>query len=1127
MAEVAVNLSQFTDDQLLAVKQDLEQRLARFQRAFFDKHGRNPNDEEREPAKPAIKRYRAVCQELAKREAAAKQVSMDDDEDDDMVSARPQQKQQQKQQQQQQQQPSTAMTEQAGDQMLEVNRAGIAAAQAQASSTRDDNASRSSAEGAYARCQNALRRLTPSSAMTDLLVSWAQFTAIFGDLTYTVTASVQQEFPHLTLPTLAPWAATFNRNVFPLCNLFNLDIKSLQVQFDLAFLNLIGWRETHLAFIVLIPLVISGITIILLRSLGDIARLILFTLSVLLLIFGASAYGLVGLASYIRGDEDARVLNLDTTTLDFVLIIGGSGLFASILLFFYEAHKTHSKIRSYLQTEVDDLAEKLYGVKAGLETVAMRGGGGGGGGGGAAGGSTKSLNVQEALPNASLLNEMLQDDDEAEELVGGRAKDSAEFLRQMNERAQRKKHGQAQYHMPHFSSFIKTLLAWLVLSVGALFLWLRHARMLPPSVLRALPDEYSNNYYVGAIFATAGSALILAYELLSLSRDGQGILDAIFTFLKQAYIGFLMVIVSFLYIPISRQALGVFICKRQECQQGEWFPLQSPGSESSVWTYLTQFASTYLEAARALGGPGFNTSASTAAILSMRPADSCTPCQWLGNERALLPIVYGGGNVSGALLQGDYGGAAIMGSCPADLATELCPPSSSMRLTAAPQIDCLQQWVFYIPGVILTLAMFTLGVPYMFYNLTRRHVAMYESLDIYVVDKKASASTPAARRVAAAQSRSAYSALELEDLWRRRVQRAARNRAKNLYADFEYRWRYWKLIILAMKFLVVVVDVLKTVFPSHVAAPALMLTIHVVMFFFVFFARPYIDNKPNMLAIAISFANVFNYCVILTAAARIPSEPWMVSVLLVVNFVLPLLAILLGWYMNKRKARVMNEKLRAATHKRQYVPFPQVQKKRKTIERHMNEFTLRVLASWTWGVLIASVVAGELIFIGTFAEAALTPVSGHTASHSADGLTSADVVDCYREEHARTEEFLGFSTWKVFTQNCCCMSRANATDVNDLDEHVTELWSCANTRNAKTSYVGRLQRPVIYKERQRRPFAPGTTVSPVRKFCDTVFRDQYGSPTAQEPVFNNVTGRLGIPWYSADGAVLQWHEDFW
>ena len=46
-----IDLTGFTAVQLAAVKKDLEQRLARFQRAFFERTGRNPNDAEREPAK--------------------------------------------------------------------------------------------------------------------------------------------------------------------------------------------------------------------------------------------------------------------------------------------------------------------------------------------------------------------------------------------------------------------------------------------------------------------------------------------------------------------------------------------------------------------------------------------------------------------------------------------------------------------------------------------------------------------------------------------------------------------------------------------------------------------------------------------------------------------------------------------------------------------------------------------------------------------------------------------------------------------------------------------------------------------------------------------------------------------
>lgn len=429
--------------------------------------------------------------------------------------------------------------------------------------------------------------------------------------------------------------------------------------------------------------------------------------------------------------------------------------------------------------------------------------------------------------------------------------------------------------------------------------------------------------------------------------------------------------------------------------------------------------------------------------------------------------------------------------------------------------------------MLLTLAMFTLGVPYMFYNLTRRHVQMYGDLQIYADDKR-KAGNPAARRMQLKQSPGAravqpYTALELEDLWRRRMKRAIRNKAKNLYADFEYRWRYWKLIMLSAKFAIVFIDVLKTVFPP-VVAPILMLLIHGSMLMLVFFARPYLDNKPNLFAISISFANVFNYSLVLTLAMKIPAHPGIIWGLIVVNFVLPVGAIFIGFYLNRRSQQRRDEQLRAATQKRQYLPLHEVQKKRKTIERHINEFTLRMLAQWTWGVLIASVIAGELVFIGSFAESALTPVSGHTASSNL--LAKVDVVDCYREEHARQQEFLGFGNWSRFTQHCCCMSRSNATADDALEEQLTELWSCTNANTAGVQ-MERLQRPIVYKERQRRPLKPGTKVSPVRRFCETFFRDQYGMPIAQEPNFDETAGKLGIYWYKEDGSVLKFHDDYW
>ena len=980
------------------------------------------------------------------------------------------------------------------------------------------------------------QKLTPPGGMAELFFSWGQFSAIFGDLTSSVTSELSLSFPALDLESVAPWTSSLGASFFPLLRVFNLDMKSLQLSLNLAFLSMIGWRETHLAFTVIVPLIVSALTIVLLRSLADIGRLLILAGSILLLIFGGAAYAILGVASALRGEAVSQILDLNTTSLAYVAVSGAVGVFLACVLYALKWHATHKKIRLYLQTEVDELAEKLHGVKEGINSAAKqhKKAGGGGRGGGAGGGA-----VQESLPNASRLTKMLEEHTaEDEGLIGGRAKNSAEFLKQMEEKQIRRVHGHGP-RMPQFSSFVKTIVLWMVASAAALFFWLRHFEVLPEGALQSLPDTHQTLYHVLAVALSILSGVILLYECMSLTPSGQSVLDGIFQFLKAAYIGVLIILVNFLYLPISRQALSVFICDTHDCASGEWFPLQSPGSEASLWTYLTQFGSKFADAAAAIGA-GANESTAEAeedALMMFRPAEACTACFWLGNDRDHAPLPYWhNASVSAPGYEGvkqwaqglvSYGGGS---SCPAHLAADLCPGGDSSRLASAPQIDCDQQLAFYLPGTLLTILMFTVGVPYLFYTITHRHTEFYDDLDIYqlsAADRNAKKQAMRKGRLSQRTKEALFTPVELEDIWQRRVQNAGRNRAKNLYSFFKYQWRYWKLIRLGEKFLIVVVDVLKTKLGHPAVAPILMLAIHSCMLMLGLFARPYENAIPNMLSIAISAANVFNYCLLLTTAVRVASPPSLVYGILFVNVGVPLLAIPFGWWLNVRHKRRMAAELQQSGNKRAYVATDVVQKKRRLVERQINEFTLRQIASWTWGVLIASIVAGELIFIGTFAEAALTPVSGHTAT---TGISrhGVEIVDCFREEHARNQEFLGFGNWSAFTDNCCCMARANVTAGYTpwaLKEQVTELWTCKNT--IAMTERERRERPIIYKERQRRALEPGSRVHRVRHFCDTVFRDQYGFPIGQEPSFDDATGKLGIYWYNDDGTVLTHVDDYW
>jgi hypothetical protein len=176
---------------------------------------------------------------------------------------------------------------------------------------------------------------------------------------------------------------------------------------------------------------------------------------------------------------------------------------------------------------------------------------------------------------------------------------------------------------------------------------------------------------------------------------------------------------------------------------------------------------------------------------------------------------------------------------------------------------------------------------------------------------------------------------ERNEEWARRVKPSRMNKAKNLYADFEYKWRFWKLVVplpcispisphleargawlrrlptltphlhrspnhkhgphqvLLQKLLLVFVVMFAVDEP--LVAAVLMGIIHLGMFAITCYARPYMDSRPDQLSIAISFANVFNAVMAACAFAQVPMPESMAAVLLVVNIGFPILALLWGW----------------------------------------------------------------------------------------------------------------------------------------------------------------------------------------------------------------------------------------
>jgi len=418
----------------------------------------------------------------------------------------------------------------------------------------------------------------------------------------------------------------------------------------------------------------------------------------------------------------------------------------------------------------------------------------------------------------------------------------------------------------------------------------------------------------------------------------------------------------------------------------------------------------------------------------------------------------------------------------------------------------------------------------MYYELTRRHTKRYNSLDVNMTAEEESTKQSTkgksalvemkdrlARRRGSAtgalpEAELSMSRADIDLQWAMRVKKSQNNKARNLYADFEYEWRYWKLIILGQKFVLVVLNILMAGYGSAFGAAVSMCVVHGFMLGLTMFAAPYMDHRPDYLAVSISFANLFNMILAALAFSGFAMPEEMVYALLVVNLFFPIAALIAGWIRHKHDKKVAREKNRIYFGELWTTKEPpELVKQRRLIERDINENTLRLLVTWTSFVLICSCLAGGLVLMGSFSKQVTTPVRGHATNN----MIPPNMKDCAKEDYMKTLEYIGYDSWETFTQSCCCMNRTT-TFAGSLVP--TELWVCDGaSRNSSTT---------LYKERPRGNSSG--TLHHVRPFCEAEFVDGTGEPLEhQEPEWNEEEQRFGVFWKRSANESEVFVSEFW
>eukprot|EP01028_Stygiella_incarcerata_P012939 TRINITY_DN807_c0_g1_i1.p1 TRINITY_DN807_c0_g1~~TRINITY_DN807_c0_g1_i1.p1 ORF type:complete len:868 (+),score=187.73 TRINITY_DN807_c0_g1_i1:100-2703(+) len=225
---------------------------------------------------------------------------------------------------------------------------------------------------------------------------------------------------------------------------------------------------------------------------------------------------------------------------------------------------------------------------------------------------------------------------------------------------------------------------------------------------------------------------------------------------------------------------------------------------------------------------------------------------------------------------------SFIGTC--NLMADVCPAETDYRLvrddTLSVPIDILP---FFTPAAVLMFIAFVVGLPFLFYQLIKKSTVILEQLP------------------------TTHEEGEIDKAWEERTA-LTKSSSKMLFASFERRYRFYKLIQLFQKLLLVAVFVF---FVEEVyAAIVLMALIHLIFFLTNASTTPFINFVEDILASVVYLCSFLTACFALYAIEKDGSVQWEIVVLIVVmDGVLPLLVLCLApLFLKRRQSQKQKER---------------------------------------------------------------------------------------------------------------------------------------------------------------------------------------------------------------------------
>lgn len=453
---------------------------------------------------------------------------------------------------------------------------------------------------------------------------------------------------------------------------------------------------------------------------------------------------------------------------------------------------------------------------------------------------------------------------------------------------------------------------------------------------------------------------------------------------------------------------------------------------------------------------------------------------------------------------------------PCSCAEELCSGDSVKRLAEDPGISCSEVASFFAPISGIMCLGVVIGLPAIFFLLIRYHANFLQKLRVIGEN--------------------------LENRWQQRVY-TTDNSAKVLYVAFEYKWRYYKVLLLIQKLLVVIASIFLFLKPFYLAL--ILIVINGSFFILSLFWQPYNSKIMDLIQNATSFSLMLGSVLAAILAWGIAVPDAVSLTLSCVVFTLPVIGAIIGTILQFRAERkvasaMKEEEEKCKANAEMAEPLQQTQEQgieledldsphnetnlsndgrhlqvpsadhskkldidpepiRKTVSKRtlfamdyqLNMATLKYLSSYFVFVGALAFICLAIGLIGILYASANSPVFKPTTS-------TEDKTD------ATQLQFIGYGSWENFTMNCCCRA---GDPVNDFT--TVESWYCRNG---------------LYKERGREKTTSNSSLSglPLREFCSRDFSTEVCGLSFDPSGKYKVETCTGAPAYSDDILFYLW-----